>query len=80
MKLASFTKRQPNLLGALETLAQRTRVDAQADALIEELSGITVLVAKKFTNERTAEGLQEALHLTTGCIFVFHQILTVPSI
>lgn len=68
MKLASFTKRQPNLLAALETLAQRMRSNAQADALIEDLSGITVLVAKKFTNERTAEGLQEALYLTMGCI------------
>ncbi|MFA6204085.1 MAG: hypothetical protein WC710_12975 [Gallionella sp.] len=68
MKLASFTKRQPNLLAALVTLAQRIRSDAQADALIEDLSGITVLVAKKFTNERTAEGLQEALYLTMGCI------------
>lgn len=68
MKLTSHITRRPNLLPTLETLAQRTHAEAQAEALIEDLSGITVLVAKKFTNERTAEGLQAAFCLTTGCI------------
>ena len=36
--------------------------------LFHELSGITVLVAKKFTNDRTADGLLDAFHLTVGCI------------
>jgi len=39
-----------------------------AELLFHELSGITVLVAKKFTNDRTADGMLEAFHLTVGCI------------
>ncbi|HEY8888592.1 MAG TPA: hypothetical protein VIM35_08885, partial [Gallionella sp.] len=39
-----------------------------AQTLLDELSGITVLVARKFTNERTADGLLDAFHLTVGCI------------
>lgn len=46
------------------------RADHQdtARALFRELSGITVLVARKFTNDRTADGMLEAFHLTIGCI------------
>jgi hypothetical protein len=34
--------------------------------LADELSGITAMVAEKFTNDRTAEGIQRALLLTVG--------------
>ncbi len=68
MQLASFTHRPPQLVGILETLAKRAEYQDDASALLDELCGITVLVAKKFTNERTADGLTEAFNLTIGCI------------
>ena len=68
MQLANITTRPPHLVQALEALAKRTDHQGAAQTLIDELSGITVLVAKKFTNERTADGLLEAFHLTVGCI------------
>ena len=68
MKLAHITTRPPHLVSALEALARRADHQEEAQTLIGELSGITVLVAKKFTNERTADGLLEAFHLTVGCI------------
>ena len=36
--------------------------------LADELTGITAMVAEKFTNERTADGIQKALYLTVGCV------------
>jgi hypothetical protein len=44
---------------------------ASADAdetrsLADELAGITAMVAEKFTNDRTAEGIQRAQLLTVG--------------
>lgn len=68
MKLANITTRPPHLVQALEALAQRADHQEAAQALIQELSGITVLVARKFTNDRTADGLLEAFYLTAGCI------------
>ncbi len=68
MQLASFTSRPPQLMQALEALAQRADYREDADILLQELSGINVLVAKKFTNDRTADGLLEAFYLTVGCI------------
>ena len=68
MKLAHITTRSPHLVQALEALAQRADHREAAQALIHELSGITVLVAKKFTNDRMADGLLEAFYLTVGCI------------
>jgi len=68
MQLAHITTRTPHLVQALEALAARADNQEAADTLLQELSGITVLVAKKFTNDRTAEGLLEAYHLTIGCI------------
>jgi hypothetical protein len=68
MQLASFKNRPPQLLQSLEALAQRTHHQEAAETLVQELSGITVLVAKKFTNDRTAEGILEAFYLTLGCI------------
>ncbi len=68
MQLASINQRPPHLVQALEALAQRTHHRVEAEELLQELSGITVLVARKFTNDRTADGLLEAFYLTTGCI------------
>ena len=68
MKLASITTRRPHLVRALEALALREDHEEAAHSLIHELSGITVLVARKFTNDRTADGLLEAFYLTTGCV------------
>lgn len=68
MKLAHITMRPPHLVQALIALAKRADSQGAAQTLIDELSGITVLVARKFTNERTADGLLEAFHLTIGCI------------
>lgn len=68
MKLAHITLRPPHLVQALEALAKRADNPGAAQTLLDELSGITVLVARKFTNERTADGLLDAFHLTVGCI------------
>ena len=68
MQLAHLTTHPPHLVQALEALAQRANYQEAAQDLIHELSGITVLVAKKFTNDRTADGLLDAFHLTVGCI------------
>lgn len=66
MQLASISARTPHLAHALEALAQRSDYQEYGDTLLQELSGITVLVAKKFTNDRTADGLLEAYYLTVG--------------
>ncbi len=68
MNIASYTARPPQLVLALEALAQRADNRDMAAALFHELSGITVLVAKKFTNDRTADGMLEAFHLRVGCV------------
>jgi len=68
MQLAHITARAPHLVQALEALAKRADNLEAAQTLLDELSGITVLVAKRFTNERTADGLLDAFHLTVGCI------------
>lgn len=68
MNITSFTARPPQLVQALEALALRADNRDAADMLFHELSGITLLVAKKFTNDRTADGMLDAFHLTVGCI------------
>ncbi|MDP2759398.1 MAG: hypothetical protein Q8O64_03195 [Sideroxyarcus sp.] len=68
MPITSFTARPPQLVQALEALALRADNQDAACTLFRELSGITVLVARKFTNDRTADGMLEAFHLTIGCI------------
>jgi len=68
MQLAHITTQPPHLVQALEALGRRHDKDEDAQILLEELSNITVLVAKRFTNERTADGLLEAFQLTIGCI------------
>lgn len=68
MNIASYTARPPQLVLALEALALRADYRDAATTLLHELSGITLLVAKKFTNDRTADGMLDAFHLTVGCI------------
>lgn len=68
MNITSYTARPPQLIQALEALALRADNQDAAGLLFHELSGITVLVAKKFTNDRTADGMLDAFHLTIGCI------------
>ena len=55
----------PRLVRAIKLLPNDPRQDAALD-LADELTGITAMVAEKFTNERTADGIQKALFLTVG--------------
>ena len=55
----------PRLVRAIKLLPDDPREDAALD-LADELTGITAMVAEKFTNERTADGIQKALYLTVG--------------
>lgn len=68
MQLAHLNTRPPHLVQALGALAKRAGNREAVQTLLDELSGITVLVAKRFTNERTADGLLDACQLTVGCI------------
>jgi hypothetical protein len=68
MQLAHISTRPPLLLAALAALAKHADYQDDAQTLLDELSGITVLVARRYTNERTADGLQDAFQLTLGCI------------
>jgi hypothetical protein len=68
MQLAQFINRPADLVQALEALGLRADNQTYAEILLEELTGMTVLVAQKFTNDRTADGLLEAFYLTLGCI------------
>jgi len=55
----------PRLVRAIR-LAPGRADGEQAEILAEELAGITAMVAEKFTNDRTAEGIQRALLLAVG--------------
>ena len=79
MQLAHITTHPPHLVKALEALAKRADNQEAAQTLLDELSGITVLVAKRFTNERTADGLLDAFHLTMGCISLGISQANVPQ-
>lgn len=57
----------PLLVRAMRKLPQMGQ-DDDADVLAEELAGITAMVAEKFTNDRTAEGIGRALLLTVGVV------------
>ncbi len=64
---AIVVEKPPRLVRAIRLLP----VDAtpiEAAILADELSGITAMVAEKFTNDRTAEGIGRALLLTVGGI------------
>jgi len=79
MKLAHVTARTPQLVSALEALARRANNQEETFILLDELSGITVLVARRFTNERTADGMLDAFYLTVGCISLGISQATIPQ-
>ncbi|MES2299639.1 MAG: DUF6178 family protein [Pseudomonadota bacterium] len=58
----------PRLVRAIRVLAARAPAEAgeEAEILADELAGITAMVAEKFTNDRTADGIARALNLTVG--------------
>lgn len=62
---AIVIERLPRLIRAIKLLPSRTG-NEEAVALADELAGITAMVAEKFTNDRTAEGIQRAQLLTIG--------------
>jgi hypothetical protein len=65
MQLAVVEEKLPRLVRAIRRLSAR-EVDDDAIILADELAGITAMVAEKFTNDRTAEGIQRAFFLTVG--------------
>jgi len=69
---AIVVERLPRLVRAIRCLGARPpEDDADEDEraiLADELAGITAMVAEKFTNDRTAEGIQRAYLLTIGCV------------
>lgn len=62
---AIVIEKLPRLIRAIRHLAAGATPD-EAAALADELAGITAMVAEKFTNDRTAEGIQRAQLLTVG--------------
>ncbi|NHZ64210.1 DUF6178 family protein [Massilia genomosp. 1] len=64
---AIVVERLPLLVRAIRCLSARAIGD-ESVILADELAGITAMVAEKFTNDRTAEGIQKALLLTVGCV------------
>jgi hypothetical protein len=65
MQIAVVEEKLPRLVRAIRCLAARD-VEDEAVILADELAGITAMVAEKFTNDRTAEGIQRAYFLTVG--------------
>lgn len=68
MQLVHITSRAPALVQVLDILATKDGEVERSEVLLQELAGITALVAKKFTNDKTADGLLDAFYLTVGCI------------
>ncbi|MGV7208876.1 hypothetical protein ACLB1G_13585 [Oxalobacteraceae bacterium A2-2] len=64
---ALIVENLPRLTRAIKQF-RYTPDDDAAVGLADELSGVTAMVAQKFTNDRTAEGIQRALQLTVGCV------------
>jgi hypothetical protein len=62
---AIVIEKLPRLIRAIRHLAASAS-PSEAAALADELAGITAMVAEKFTNDRTAEGIQRAQLLTIG--------------
>jgi hypothetical protein len=62
---AIVIEKPPRLVRAIRLIPGKVDADAAA-GLADELSGITAMVAEKFTNDRTAEGIQRAQLLTIG--------------
>ncbi|MES2130448.1 MAG: hypothetical protein V4463_24515 [Pseudomonadota bacterium] len=61
---AIVVERLPRLVRAIRCLS--TRTEDECVILADELAGITAMVAEKFTNDRTAEGIARAYFLTVG--------------
>ena len=64
---AIVAERLPRLVRAIRCMGAR-EVEEDAVNLADELAGITAMVAEKFTNDRTADGIQRAYLLTIGCV------------
>jgi hypothetical protein len=62
---AIVIEKPPRLVRAIRLIPGKATAD-EAAALADELSGITAMVAEKFTNDRTAEGIGRAQLLTIG--------------
>ncbi|GAB3374416.1 hypothetical protein [Massilia agri] len=62
---AIVIEKLPRLVRAIKLMSLDATPD-EAAVLADELSGITAMVAEKFTNDRTAEGIQRAQLLTIG--------------
>ncbi len=62
---AIVIEQPPRLVRAIKLLPGEATAE-EAAILADELSGITAMVAEKFTNDRTAEGIQRAQLLTVG--------------
>jgi hypothetical protein len=62
---AIVIEKLPRLIRAIRHLADTATPD-EAAGVADELAGITAMVADKFTNDRTAEGIQRAQLLTIG--------------
>jgi len=62
---AIVIEKLPRLVRAIKLLPGEATLE-EAAVLADELSGITAMVAEKFTNDRTAEGIQRAMLLTVG--------------
>jgi hypothetical protein len=62
---AIVVEKLPRLIRAVRLLPDEADAD-EAIGLADELASITAMVAEKFTNDRTAEGIQRALLLTVG--------------
>jgi hypothetical protein len=71
---AIVIERPPRLVRAIRQLAAYADPEAAA-GLADELSGITAMVADKFTNDRTAEGIQRAQLLTVGGVSLGLEVL-----
>nr|WP_314541305.1 hypothetical protein [uncultured Massilia sp.] len=64
---AIVIEKLPRLVRAIRLIPGRASAD-EAAGLADELAGITAMVAEKFTNDRTAEGIGRAQLLTIGCV------------
>ena len=64
---ALVVERLPRLVRAIRCFGAGDNGDEPA-ILADELAGITAMVAEKFTNDKTAEGIQRAYFLTVGCV------------
>jgi hypothetical protein len=62
---AIVIEKLPRLIRVLKLMPGNAN-DEEAALLADELAGITAMVAEKFTNDRTAEGIQRAQLLTIG--------------